>query len=439
MKNEFKSPSSLGPEPDASGVEAAASESDALLKDLAEQKDLHLRLTADFENFKRRSRQESEARAAAQKESFIVELLPVMDNLERALASGASRDSTPVSSRGGDDLETIATIAPPAWRRERGNRRANRSTRTGMRRFHKAMTRPSLTTPFSRFFSAATSRGEQVVRPAKVVVNDLTLPSHPAMAVEFKDYYRMLGVTPKATDEEIKKAFRTLARKYHPDVAKDKKTAEAKFKEINEANEVLSNPESRRKFDQLGADWKTGGAVTSTAGSRLEAGPRAGTITARKMSFDSRARDSVIFLNSSLADAPAGRGVARLSTLQRFDNGHEETEPALRGQDIQGDILITLDEVLKGAMRAISVRRTNARTGQEETETYQVRIPKGVRAGQSIRVPGKGGRAWAEARPGTFICACGMPSIPTGRCAAPIWWAIWSWLRGRRFWERRFP
>src|ERR1035441_7597650 len=78
------------------------------------------------------------------------------------------------------------------------------------------------------------------------------------MAIDFKDYYRILGVPPKATDEEIKKAFRTLARKYHPDVAKDKKSAEEKFKEINEANEVLSNPESRRKFDQLGADWKTG-------------------------------------------------------------------------------------------------------------------------------------------------------------------------------------
>ena len=79
------------------------------------------------------------------------------------------------------------------------------------------------------------------------------------MPAEFKDYYRVLGVSPKATDEEIRKAFRTLARKYHPDVAKAKKTAEEKFKEINEAHEVLSHPDSRRKYDELGADWKIGG------------------------------------------------------------------------------------------------------------------------------------------------------------------------------------
>src|SRR5665213_3292479 len=93
MNPEFQSASSFGPKPDHSDGEAAASEADALLKDLAEQKDLHLRLVADFENFKRRSRQETDARAVAQKESFIVELLPVMDNLERALAAGTARDS----------------------------------------------------------------------------------------------------------------------------------------------------------------------------------------------------------------------------------------------------------------------------------------------------------------------------------------------------------
>jgi DnaJ-class molecular chaperone len=75
------------------------------------------------------------------------------------------------------------------------------------------------------------------------------------MPVEFKDYYEVLGVARDASSEEIKKAFRKLAHKYHPDVAKDKTTADAKFKEINEANEVLSDPEKRRKYDQLGANW----------------------------------------------------------------------------------------------------------------------------------------------------------------------------------------
>src|SRR6202047_133875 len=78
------------------------------------------------------------------------------------------------------------------------------------------------------------------------------------MPVEFKDYYQILGVPRDASDEEIKKAFRKLARRYHPDVAKDKKAAEEKFKEINEAHEVLGDPENRRKYDELGSRWREG-------------------------------------------------------------------------------------------------------------------------------------------------------------------------------------
>src|ERR1044071_1999566 len=79
-----------------------------------------------------------------------------------------------------------------------------------------------------------------------------------AMAVRYKDYYESLGVSRTASDAEIKKAFRKLAREYHPDVAKDKKKAEEKFKEINEAYEVLSDPGKRQKYDELGANWKSG-------------------------------------------------------------------------------------------------------------------------------------------------------------------------------------
>src|SRR5436853_3845271 len=76
------------------------------------------------------------------------------------------------------------------------------------------------------------------------------------MAVQYKDYYKSLGVARDASEADIKKAFRKLAREYHPDVAKNKKQAEAKFKEINEAYEVLGDPAKRKKYDELGANWR---------------------------------------------------------------------------------------------------------------------------------------------------------------------------------------
>ena len=91
------------------------------------------------------------------------------------------------------------------------------------------------------------------------------------MSVDFKDYYAVLGVARDASDDEIKKAVRKLARRYHPDLAKDKKTAEEKFNEINEANEVLSDPEKRRKYDELGANWQSGG-LTPPPGARRRGG-----------------------------------------------------------------------------------------------------------------------------------------------------------------------
>src|SRR5438034_11299499 len=86
------------------------------------------------------------------------------------------------------------------------------------------------------------------------------------MPVQYKDYYETLGVPRTATDVEIKKAFRKLAREHHPDVAKNKRTAEEKFKEINEAYEVLSDPAKRKKYDELGADWKAGAEFRPPAG-----------------------------------------------------------------------------------------------------------------------------------------------------------------------------
>ena len=86
------------------------------------------------------------------------------------------------------------------------------------------------------------------------------------MAVKFHDYYETLGVARSATADEIKKAYRKLARKHHPDVNPNDKSAEEKFKEISEAYEVLSDPEKRKRYDQLGAGWKAGSDFTPPPG-----------------------------------------------------------------------------------------------------------------------------------------------------------------------------
>ena len=107
--------------------------------------------------------------------------------------------------------------------------------------------------------------------------------------MDFKDYYATLGVTKTATDAEIKRAYRKLARKHHPDFNPGDKAAEAKFKEINEANEVLGDPEKRRKYDELGANWRQyeqaqrqGPALRGPAtGRRILAAARAARATAR--------------------------------------------------------------------------------------------------------------------------------------------------------------
>lgn len=209
------------------------------------------------------------------------------------------------------------------------------------------------------------------------------------MAAEFKDYYKILGVPPKAGAEEIKKAFRTLARKYHPDVAKDKKAAEEKFKELNEAHEVLSNPETRKKYDELGANWKTGGVPHPPppgAGGRTRGGP------APDFQFEGTGF-------SDFFEQFFGGRAGRSSPFGQPEYGEGEPE-AQRGEDVYGDIMITLDEALKGSTHPIAVRTVNQQTGEEEMHTFQVRIPPGVKAGQSIRVTGKGGEGFGGGRAG---------------------------------------
>jgi molecular chaperone GrpE len=156
----------------------AAKESEALLKDLAEQKDLHLRLAADFENFKRRSRQESEARSVAQKEFFIVQLLPVVDNLERALASGATKNSAQFHQGVEMTLKQLQLLL-----RQHGVESEDILGKPFDPHRHEALSQGSDPAQPDHAILEVVQRGYQrgtkILRPAKVVVNDLT-PAAPA-------------------------------------------------------------------------------------------------------------------------------------------------------------------------------------------------------------------------------------------------------------------
>ncbi len=198
------------------------------------------------------------------------------------------------------------------------------------------------------------------------------------MSVEFKDYYQTLGVSKTATREEVRTAFRKLARTHHPDVAKDKKTAEAKFKEINEAYEVLGDPEKRRKYDSLGAGWDKGpapgqgqdwrgGTAAQGGGPMPEFFGGAGFSDFFERFFAGGGRGGV------------GRGGGGGGGFGGF-NGEQ------RGGDAEVDFLVTIEEALQGARKNFSLRRGGSNT----PENYEVKVPAGVREGQRIRLAGRG-------------------------------------------------
>jgi len=199
--------------------------------------------------------------------------------------------------------------------------------------------------------------------------------------VEFRDYYKTLGVAKTATADEIKKAFRKLARQHHPDLAQDKKAAEEKFKEINEAYEVLSDAEKRKKYDEVGPNWQQAGAGfrPPPGGGGFPGGYGGGGAPGGY-------EEEFQFGGTGFSDffeAFFGRGARG----GRRGSAFYGEEAPLRGQDAEADIMVTLEEALHGSTRQISF--TRGRAGK--VETYTVKIPKGVREGQRIRLAGIGG------------------------------------------------
>jgi molecular chaperone DnaJ len=243
--------------------------------------------------------------------------------------------------------------------------------------------------------------------------------------MEFRDYYKTLGVDRKASDAEIKSAYRKLARKFHPDVNPNNKQAEAKFKEINEAYQVISDPEKRKKYDELGADWEHGvsqeemmrryAAQQSAAGAGAGGGFEAGG--------DFSDFFSQFFGGGGLGGFRRSRaGTSRARGFSNFDFGGE---PA-RAPDLRAEVGITLADAVKGAKRRLDLvaedecstcngtgmiareeKQGKARVIRSATpcptcggtgvvaarRTLEVTVPPGVTDGTQLRLKGQGGKA----------------------------------------------
>ena len=205
--------------------------------------------------------------------------------------------------------------------------------------------------------------------------------------VEYKDYYKILGVSKTATDKEIKAAFRKLARKHHPDVNKGDAKAEAKFKEINEANEVLSDPEKRRRYDQLGPEWASFGG--GRGGPRPGPGAGRGGVRVEYGGEDMGGFSEFFRTIFGGGFSPAGGGGGFGGPFGGQDAGGFEDmfgrAAPPQGQDLETTVELTLDEVLRGTRRAVKIGDGG------DARTVEVRIPPGVRDGSRVRAAGEGG------------------------------------------------
>lgn len=192
--------------------------------------------------------------------------------------------------------------------------------------------------------------------------------------MKFRDYYEILGVARDASQDEIRKAFRKLARKHHPDVAVDKEAGQEKFKEANEAYEVLGDVEKRKKYDALGANWNRHGGPPP--------GSQGGGYGEEDFHFEGTGFSD--FFESFFG----GRGPRGFGQSSSPFGGGGGPGPAMKrkGRDVESEILVTLEEVMEGSERSLVMQAR----GSAAKKTVRIRIPKGVTEGQLIRCAGLG-------------------------------------------------
>ncbi|MFP4155458.1 MAG: DnaJ C-terminal domain-containing protein [Halothiobacillaceae bacterium] len=196
--------------------------------------------------------------------------------------------------------------------------------------------------------------------------------------MEYRDYYAILGVERDATQEQIKAAYRRLARKYHPDVSSEP-DAEARFKELGEAYEVLKDPEKRAAYDQLGRDWQ--------AGQDFRPPPD------WSGGFE--------FHGGGFTDADAAQFSDFFESL--FGRGPGRARAQARGEDVHARVRIALEDAYHGASRTLSFPVSEPGPDgrlHSRQRTLQVRIPRGIRQGQHIRLAGQGSAGLGGGPPG---------------------------------------
>ncbi|GAA3561623.1 J domain-containing protein [Snuella lapsa] len=183
----------------------------------------------------------------------------------------------------------------------------------------------------------------------------------------FIDYYKILGISKNATEADIKKAYRKLARKYHPDLNPNDKAAEKKFKEINEANEVLSNPENRKKYDAYGEHWQHAEAYEAAKQQQQKQRQGQGQQTYYQGSGDFSENDFSEFFENMFGHARDPRSGSSVK---------------FRGQDFNAELQLDLKDVYSTHKRTLTVNNKNIR----------ITIPAGVENGQVIKIKGHGGK-----------------------------------------------
>jgi curved DNA-binding protein len=207
------------------------------------------------------------------------------------------------------------------------------------------------------------------------------------MAVTFRDYYETLGLSRGATDEQIRNAYRKLARKYHPDVNPGKKDAEEKFKEINEAYSVLSDPQKRKQYDELGQNWKAGADFRPPPDwgrdVRVEFGDLGGGLG-----------DFSEFFESVFGGARRGAGTRGAGF-------------ATRGRDLEAQLRIPLEEAHRGTIRTVTLRGPDGKH-----KSIRVNIPAGVSDGELIHIPNEGVAGARGAPPGDLFVSVRLEPHP---------------------------